>query len=119
MPAVRWNSSVARCSELPAPGDGNTSLPGSRRAISTSSCSVPAGYRDGTTSTTALSATSETGANDSSPNGSFAYRLGFMPSTLPGVSSSWWPSGVAWATAPAPMLPPAPGRLSTVKGCTV
>ncbi|MNT44333.1 hypothetical protein D3C72_1808550 [compost metagenome] len=46
---------------------------------------------------------------------SLRYRCGLMVSMVPGPTSTVWPS-VARATSCMPMLPPAPGLLSTTTG---
>ncbi len=46
-------------------------------------------------------------------NGTLANTCGLMTSVPSKPSTSVWPSGAAPATACVPLLPPAPGRLST------
>jgi hypothetical protein len=59
-------------------------------------------------------ATSDTGSKSfTGSNPGDRYSAGLITSMLLAVSSSVWPSGFAFATNAVPMLPPAPGRLST------
>jgi hypothetical protein len=78
---------------------------------------VCAGTEGCTTSSASASATSATGAKSATGSyGSFASRLtltAWVP-TLP--ITRVWPSGADFATASAPMLPPAPVRFSTTTG---
>ena len=70
-PAVRWKSSIDRCNELPAPGEEKSTFPGSRLAALMNSLMFFAGFFGCTTSRTAMSASNDTGANESASNGTF------------------------------------------------
>src|SRR5256885_10818308 len=50
-------------------------------------------------------------------NGIAAISSALMLNGPGGATKSWWPSAGALSTRSTPMLPLAPGRLSTMKGC--
>ena len=69
------------------------------------------------TSTLGTPATSVTGTKSLTwSKGIFAYSDALIACVPTVPISSVWPSGAALATSAAPLLPPAPGLLSTMKG---
>ena len=71
-----------------------------------------------TTSTLGVEATCVTAMKSfSALYGMLGYRLGLMAWVATAPMRMVCPSGAARATTPAPMLPPAPGTLSTTTGC--
>ena len=67
-----------------------------------------------TTITLGTLASKVTGTHFTGSKGSFGYKFWLIAIGPGGEASSVRPSGFARNTASAPMLPPAPGRLSTM-----
>ena len=88
-------------------------MPGWALAIATSSATVLAGCDGVITSSSGTVTRSEIGAKSSGVlNGILANSDGLTAWAKAPISSVW-PSGAALATVSSPIMPPAPGRLST------
>src|SRR6266700_1521616 len=117
-PAMELNSSPARCAGVPWPEEAKLISPGLALASAISSFTVRARSDGWTTSTLGVDAASVTGARSLiGSKGIFAKRLALIASGPAEPISIVYPSGADLATMSVPMLPPAPGRLSTTTCC--
>ena len=96
---------------MPTPPLPKLILPGSAFALARYSASVVIGLLPRTASTIGTSAIRLIAVSWSGSNGRFEYSAGAIEIEEV-VNSSVWPSGAAWATADAPIEPPAPPRFS-------
>src|SRR5215210_4775684 len=103
-------------SEEPFPAEPADKRPGAARAAAVSSSRDRQG-RDGFTATTfGVSISRDTGAKARGSKGSDGNSHAFTASGPSEPTSKVYPSGSDFATTSAPRLPPAPGRLSMMKG---
>ncbi|MDT4862809.1 hypothetical protein FQZ97_974820 [compost metagenome] len=113
-PDCDLNNSPARCRPLPTPGEAYESVSGLAlaRAIRSATDLMPvAGW---VTSTLGVLASMATGTKSFSMlKGNFGISVGLMVRLPAGITSSVWPSGLPRLTLSMPMLPAAPGALST------
>jgi hypothetical protein len=92
-------------------------LPGFALAYFTSSAAEPAGTDGFTASRCGEYMMIVTGAKSlMMSNGRFVITLGVITRLPTSISTIVWPSGGDFATRSAPMLPEAPGLLSTITG---
>jgi hypothetical protein len=113
MPVVKARRSAAMCTWLPWPAEPKLTLPGFALAFAISPRRSRTSLFGGTATTIGPVATLVIATKSFfGSKGSDAYRCGLTVKMLPEAISSVWPS-VALAAAAAPMLPPAPARLST------
>src|SRR6266702_2965896 len=102
---------------VPLPFEAKLSLPGLRRACSTSSRTLLTGVFAETTSTFAPLPTSATGARSFFVSKGRALYSDTLIALGGAATRSVWPSGGALATKSVPMLPPEPVLFSMTTGC--
>lgn len=113
MPAILLNCSAARCDELPGLGVAKFSFPGFAFAWATSSATLLKGRSLLTTRMNGMELICPIGVKSFSESYGSFIRCGRI-TWIEVFSTSIVPSGAARATAPAPMVPLAPARLSTM-----
>src|SRR2546430_16829231 len=117
MPAMYMNSSVTRCCAPPLPELAKSILPGSFFAAAISSFTEFTPSEGCTTSTYGPVAMRITGAKSASVSyGIVLYTCGAITKGE-AVRGGVGPSGVALGTQAGPLLPPAPGPVSTEDCC--